>query len=137
MSSIEKMPSQKKRGPMVGPAVAVVAILFAPMGAQHVATAEPLAPTQVAPPQAQSSENQSSEKPSSEKPSSEKPSSEKPSLKKQKPKVISPAPGEILRPFNGQDLTGFTPWLQGIGTEVPDDSFLACERQGHGLSGDC
>lgn len=33
------------------------------------------------------------------------------------PKIISPNPGEVLRPFNGKDLTGFTRWLQDIGTE--------------------
>jgi len=32
-------------------------------------------------------------------------------------KVISPNPGEVLRPFNGKDLNGFTRWLQDIGTE--------------------
>jgi len=44
------------------------------------------------------------------------------------PRVISPSPGEILRPLGpptegGRDLTGFTSWLQGIGTEDPDHVF--------------
>ncbi len=32
-------------------------------------------------------------------------------------KVITPSPGEVLRPFDGQDLSGVTTWLQNIGTE--------------------
>jgi len=101
MSSLEIL-SQKKSRRIVGPVVAGVAILFAPLGA-YFAAAEPSAP-----PQTQSPKNQSPKKQP---------------LKKQKTKAISPAPGEILRPFNGQDLTGFTSWLQGIGTKDPNHAF--------------
>jgi len=40
-----------------------------------------------------------------------------PPLRSLQPKIISPRPGEVHRPFNGKDLTGFTRWLQDIGTE--------------------
>ncbi len=105
-----KIQRQHESPGSVGLAMAVVAILFAPLGA-YCAAAE-----QSAPPQVQSSEKQSSEK---------QPAN------KQKPKVISPLAGEVLLPFNGQDLTGFTSWLQGIGTEDPDHVYTVKEGTLH------
>jgi len=50
----------------------------------------------------------------------------------QQPSVISPSPGDILRPFNGRDLTGFTTWLQGIGTEDPNNAFSVVDSMAGG-----
>ncbi len=34
-------------------------------------------------------------------------------------------PTEIIRPFNGRDLSGFTPWLKATGAKDPDGVFSA------------
>ncbi len=50
-------------------------------------------------------------------------SAEQPLSQAQTQEVFSPSLGEVIRPFNGQDLTGFSHWLQGLGTEDPNNVY--------------